>query len=178
MHYQRDFTIGRKETQDFYRALALRSWRKGLIGFGVAGALAVWMYISVYAPDMAASWRLGACLTGAAAVIVTGAAIVSVSTSRKVRESIRKNGREHYVQQVEIDGSGVHVTVDTHHGKAGFDRLERIWETRKAFYLFLSANQAWILPKAQMENPAAESSQLRQIFSRVIGRGRLRLRKR
>ena len=38
--YRRDFTIGERETQRFYRMLTLRKWSRGILGFGAAGALA------------------------------------------------------------------------------------------------------------------------------------------
>ena len=37
MTYRRDFTIGLRETQDFYLMLALGRWWKGILGFGAAG---------------------------------------------------------------------------------------------------------------------------------------------
>ena len=61
--------------------------------------------------------------------------------------------------------------------RLSFDKLMKVRETRRAFYLFLSANQAWILPKAQMEDPAGESRQLRAIFSTFLDARRLRLRR-
>ena len=54
--------------------------------------------------------------------------------------------------------------------------LVRVRETRRAFYLFLSEQQAWILPKAQMEDPQGESEQLRRLFRTVIEKRRLELR--
>ena len=40
MPYRCDFTIGVRETQDFYISLTLKHWWKGLLGFGGVGALA------------------------------------------------------------------------------------------------------------------------------------------
>ena len=44
MSYQRDFTIGLRETQDFYLSLVLGRWRKGIAGFALVGALAALLY--------------------------------------------------------------------------------------------------------------------------------------
>ena len=46
MRYQRDFTIGLKETRDFYQMLVLGRWWKGILGFGVVGGLVAWMYLN------------------------------------------------------------------------------------------------------------------------------------
>ena len=40
------FVISLRETRDFYLRLMLRSWRKGIIGFGLAGGLTAWYYIT------------------------------------------------------------------------------------------------------------------------------------
>ena len=116
-------------------------------------------------------------LAGAAAGMGLSTLFLAVSTCLRVRAQLRRSGRERYVQETEIDGFGVRVTVGKDRAKLGFDKLRRVQETRGAFYLFLSDSQAWILPKAQMEDRAAECAQLRQIFRTVIERGRLRLRK-
>ena len=55
---------------------------------------------------------------------------------------------------MDISGLGIRVTVGKDRARLSFDKLMKVRETRRAFYLFLSANQAWILPKAQMEDPA------------------------
>ena len=44
MSYRWDFTIGKRETMDFYLSLVLRQWRGGIAGFGVVGALAALLY--------------------------------------------------------------------------------------------------------------------------------------
>ncbi len=147
MSYRRNFTIGRRETRNFYLTLVLGSWRKGIAGFGAAAGMGL------------------------------STLFLAVSTCLRVRAQLRRSGRERYVQETEIDGFGVRVTVGKDRAKLGFDKLRRVQETRGAFYLFLSDSQAWILPKAQMEDRAAECAQLRQIFRTVIERGRLRLRK-
>ena len=69
------------------------------------------------------------------------------------------------------------MTVGKDKARLTFEKLARVQETRRAFYLFLSDAQAWILPKSQMEDPEAESGELRKIFRMVIERGRLQLKK-
>ena len=93
-----------------------------------------------------------------------------------VEEQIRRSGRESYIQETEINGFGVHVTVGKKKARLAFENLLRVRETRKAFYLFLSEQQAWILPKRQMEDAQEESEQLRTIFRTVVERKRLELK--
>ena len=172
MSYQRDFTIGLRETQDFYLSLVLGRWRKGIAGFGLVGALAALLYTMNTA--LALPVQAAAVLAGALAGAGIAAAVVLLSTLGKVREQVRRSGRERYVQETEINGFGVHVTVGKDRAKMDFMDLLRVQETRKAFYLFLSANQAWILPKAQMEE--GDCARLRGLFSAVIEKGKLNIK--
>jgi len=147
MSYQRDFTIGLRETQDFYLSLVLGHWRKGIAGFALVGALAALLYTmntDLMLPVKAAVVLAGA-LAGAAVTVIA----VSVSTLRKVREQVRRSGREQYVQETEINGFGVHVTVGKDRGK---------------------------MPKAQMEDREGDCARLRELFSAVIEKGKLKLK--
>lgn len=174
MSYRRDFTIGLKETQDFYTSLALRHWWKGLLGFGAVGVLVAVLYTT----GTALSAPVRAMLSIAAALVSAAAAtlVLVISTRQKVKSQVRRSGRTSYVQETEINGFGIHVTVGKDKAKLAFENLLRVRETRRAFYLFLAERQAWILPKKQMEDSQAESEQLRTIFRTVIERGRLELK--
>ena len=92
MSYQRDFTIGLRETQDFYLSLALGRWGKGIAGFGLAGALAALLYTlnaGLSLPVQAAAVAAGA-LAGAG---ITALAVAG-TTLQRVRELVRRSGRE------------------------------------------------------------------------------------
>ena len=177
MRYSRDFTITQKDTERFYQMLVLRRWSKGILGFAVVGALVLklymdWLGFAPGAAGMAAMMVLGGLVT--AALITAG---VLWRTKGNVAKRMRKNGRESYVQQTRIDGFGVHVTVDGESAKLGFDKLRCVQETKDAFYLFVTDNEAWILPKAQMENREEECRAVRDIFSKVVAPSRLKLQK-
>lgn len=172
MSYQRDFTIGLRETQDFYLSLVLGRWRKGIAGFALVGALAALLYTLNGAFSLPV--QAAAVLAGAAAGAGITVLVLVVSTLMKVKEQVRRSGRESYVQETEINGFGVHVTVGKDRARMEFMDLLRVQETRRAFYLFLSENQAWILPKAQMEEGDCEV--LRRLFSTVIEKGKLKLK--
>lgn len=172
MSYQHDFTIGLRETQDFYLSLVLGRWRKGIAGFALVGALAALLYTlnAAFSLPVQAVIVLAGALAGAGITVL----VLVISTLTRVREQVRRSGRVSYIQETEINGFGVHVAVGKDRAKMDFMDLLRVQETRKAFYLFLSENQAWILPKAQME--AGDPEQLRRIFSTVIERGKLKLK--
>lgn len=175
MSYQRDFTIGLRETQDFYLTLVIGNWRRGIAGFGLVGALVAWMYLQWAGMD--AAWMAPVLLASAAASMLAVTLGLYLVTRQKVRSQLRASGRGSYLQQTEIGGFGVRVTVGGDRARLDFDKLLLVQETKKAFYLFLTKNQAWILPKAQMEDPEAECQQLRALFRTVIESRRLKLRR-
>ena len=174
MSYRRDFTIGLRETQDFYLTLAMGRWWKGIFGFGVVGALAGLLYTSQTALPL--PFRAAVSVLTALVGAVISALVVAVSTRRKVKEQVSRSGRASYVQETEISGLGIRVTVGQDRAKLDFDRLQEVRETRGAFYLFLAPGQAWILPKAQMTDVSGECAALREIFRTVVPSRRLKLR--
>lgn len=175
MTYRRDFTIGLRETRRFYLLLVLERWRKGLLGFGLAGALAGYLYSGLL--TLPPYLQVLAAASGAAAAILAASAALVLSTSGKVKNEMRRSGRDSYVQETEIGPFGIRVTVEKKRAKLSFDRLVRVRETRRAFYLFIADHQAWILPKAQMEDREEECRQIREIFNTVVEKGRLKLKK-
>lgn len=175
MQYTRDFTITARETEQFYRLLLLRRWRKGIWGFGLVGALVGQLYLTWLNLPLSGAWRgIAVVLVGLLTMLLVTLGMV-LRTRRNVRTAIRKKGRACYVQHTEINGFGVTVTVEGEKARVGFEKLYRVEETRRAFYLYLTASEAWILPKEQMENAARECETLRTIFSTVIERRRRKL---
>lgn len=177
MRYSRDFTITRQDTQKFYQMLVLRRWRKGILGFAVVGALVGklylnWLGFQLGGVETAFFLVLSGVLT---AMLITLGMVIR--TRSNVSKMMRKKGRESYVQQTRIDGFGVHVTVEQDSAKLRFEEICRVEETADAFYIFLTEQDAWILPKREMEDTEGESRTVREIFSRVVAPKRLKLQK-
>lgn len=173
MSFHWDFTIGLREAGGFYRLLALEKWWKGGLGFGLVGALAAWMYMSRTALPPAIQLLAAA----GAALAVTGLFLAGllVRTELAVRSQARRTGRERYVQETEISGLGIRVTVGKDRAKRSFGQLVRVKETRRAIYLFLAQDQAWILPRSQME--AGERREVRRLLETALERRKLSLRR-
>lgn len=167
------FTIGLREAGGLYRLLALEKWWKGAVGFGLAGALAAWMYMS----GLELSRPAEALAALGAALAVTGLFLagVLIRTTLVMRSQAKRTGRERYVQETEISGLGVRVTVGKDRAKRSFSQLVRVKETRRAIYLFLAPDQAWILPRGQME--AGERREVRRLLETAVERRKLSLRR-
>lgn len=177
MRYSRDFTITRQDTQKFYQMLVLRRWRKGILGFAVVGALVGKLYLDWLGFQLGAvETSVFLALTGVLTAMLITLGMV-LRTRSNVGKMMRKKGRESYIQQTRIDGFGVHVTVGQDNAKLRFEEICRVEETADAFYIFLTEQDAWIMPKGQMEDAEAESRAVREIFSKVIAPKRLKLQK-
>ena len=90
MPYHWDFTIGKRETLDFYLSLVLRRWRGGIAGFGAVGALAALLYTGL--AEFSLPVRIGLMAAGAAAFMLLVTLWLVISTRRKVTEQLRRSG--------------------------------------------------------------------------------------
>lgn len=175
MDYHRTFQIGEREALQFYLYQALRRRLLGALGLGVVGLLVCWLYTREQL-DSPASFAASMILS-----FVTVVAVLLVGyyfTIRgKVRAAVRRRGKDRYPQEILINGFGLRATANGREVKVPFDRLREIRETSKAFYLYMTEDDAWLLPKEQMEDAAEESARLRKIFTTVIESGRLHLQK-
>lgn len=177
INYQRSFTIRTKDLQYFRQDVMLEKWRALIYLCGVFGALVAWGYLRWTEQQMG---TLGEVITSAFAglasleVLVLGMFFVN---DHRVRKAVRRMGKSSYSQSVEIDGFGVHAVVDGKREKAGFDKLVRVKESARAFYIFYSGEEAWLLPKEQMADMKAESAQLREIFRALLASSQLKLMK-
>ena len=174
MDYRGVFQIGRREAEGFYLYQTVRYRLPGILGFGVVGLLTCYLYGSgrIMPPSM-----LWGAMALSFALVVAGILFgYWVSIRRKLARSAARTGRDTYTQTITVNGFGVRAEVDGREARVGFDKLHEVRETGRAFYLYLTREEAWILPKAQMADPAGDSARLREIFGRVIESRRLRVK--
>lgn len=91
MSYHRDFTIGRRETLDFYLSLVLRRWRRGILGFGAVGALAAFLYTG--RAQFSLPVRAGLMAAGALVFMLAVTQWLVLTTSAKVGSQLRRSGQ-------------------------------------------------------------------------------------
>lgn len=177
MEYRRDFTIKTKDLQFFRQELMLERWGALIVACGFLGALIAWGYMNWTGqqPGIIAE-VITIVFAGLASAEIITLGMIWLNNS-KVKSGMRVMGRSSYPQSVEIDGFGVHAEVNGKKEKAGFDKIVRVKETVRAFYIFYAREQAWVLPKEQMENEAEETAKLREIFTALIASSQLKLMK-
>lgn len=176
MHYEREFTIGSREVQELYLGQALHNGAKGIVGFAVVGALVAILYKPSWAredPKLAAAFAVGVGLV----TLLVLTLCVAISTKGQIKKVVSRFEAKAYKQKILLDGFGVHVTVGDKTADCGFGKLLRVKESKKAFYIFVTEKDAWILPKAQMDDPQEESRQIRELFRTVMMNSQLKLMK-
>lgn len=177
MNYQREFTIRTKDLQNFRQDLMLEKQRALIYLCGVFGALVAWGYLRWTDQQMGTFGEVVTAVFAGLASLEVLMLWMLFLNGRRVKKAMRRMGKSSYSQPVEIDGFGVHAVVDGKREKAGFEKLVRVKETARAFYIFYSAEEAWLLPKDQMADMKAESAQLRQIFRALLASSQLKLMK-
>ncbi len=177
MNYGREFTIRTKDLQYFRQDLMLEKRKALVVLCGIFGAIVAWGYLRWAGHDMGAFGEVVTALFAGAASLEGLMLSMIVVNNSKVKGVMRRMGKSSYRQSVEIDGFGVHAVVDGKREKVGFDKLARVKETARAFYVFYSQEQAWLLLKDQMDDEKAECAQLREIFRALVPSSQLKLMK-
>ena len=174
MDYQETFTIHAKDVIRFYFRVLCRSRIWMILGFGLAGALTTYLYGASGSLSGPILWGTMLLTFAVVAVGFLGASYLNIR--RGVRKGAKKNGSSSYEQTVRINGFGVRVTANGKDGRVGFDKLVKVEETRDCFYLYLTRDNGWIIPKNQMANREADCAALRALFQTVIPQRQLHLR--
>ena len=174
MDYQETFTIHAKDAIRFYFRLFCHSRIWMILGFGLAGALTTYLYgapSGLPGPVLVGTMLLTFAVVAAAFL---GASYLNIR--RSVRKGAKKNGSSTYDQTVRINGFGIRVEANGKEGRVGFDKLWKVEETRDYFYIYLTRDNGWIMPKKQMANREADCAALRTLFTKVIPERQLHLR--
>lgn len=173
MDYQETFTIHAKDAIRFYFRLFYRSRLWMILGFGLAGALTTYLYGApggLPGPVLFGTMLLTFVVV---AVLFLGASYLNIR--RSVRKGAKKNGADSYQQAVRINGFGIRVDANGKEGRVGFDKILKVEETRDYFYIYLTRENGWIMPKNQMANREADCAALRALFTKVIPQRQLHL---
>ena len=177
MKYERKFTIRSNDVIRFQQELMLRGGGLRIVGIAIMGVVIAWLYVQ-WLNIEATPMEMALWMSFTTVVTLLVVCLSMVLTNRKqTKKHLERMGKESYQQEVLIDPFGVHVVADGNRSKVGFDKIMEVRENRWAFFIHLNPIQAWILPKAQMEDVEAESRQIREIFDQVIESRRLKFQK-
>ena len=173
MHYQRSFQIGQEEATAFQLHQAFKTCciLSTVLALG-GGALCLFFL----------QWKnaTGAFTTGIMSFILFFVLVfftVRSTISKQVASLYEKGERKPYRQQVSVDGAGLEVRSGKKTKRIALSSLKQAVETRTHLYLYVSKDDAYILPKAQMEDPEAEMETLRAILREFMVEQSLHLKK-
>ena len=170
MEYQSTFFITPRDAARFIRRQLRRGYGKTVLFFGLLGAVSCWFTAGEDARSQPAYLALAMAMAFLMVALVSllGHALIAHMRTRRTRG---------YEEDVKITATGVRVRAQGRERRVGFDKLLEIRETARDFYLYTDREHAWILPKAQMKDRAAECAQLRRIFDAIVESSRLHLQK-
>lgn len=173
MEFHQTFTIGNKESTRFYFYQICRARWLGTLGFGLVGALVCYLYASPHLAPAALGVAMVVTFFLVSAAILLG---YRLAVRGKLKKAAAKNGFSSYTQEILINGFGIRVKAAGRESKVGFDKLHAVRETGKDFFLYLSEQDAWTLPKDQMADREKDCAALRELFTKVVPSNRLHLK--
>lgn len=94
----------------------------------------------------------------------------------RINRAYKEKRAQEFTQDVTIGREGVRASSTRGAALLKWGNIVRVRESGKTFYLFLSKTQAYILPKYQMKDAAAEAAQVRALFQKHLDGGILKLK--
>ena len=94
----------------------------------------------------------------------------------RVNTLYKKKQLRDFTQEITLTDQGLHAETESGTLDLSYDKLIRVTETNRDFYLFFSANSAYVLPKDQMKQPDTECAAVRALFRAHMPGAKLKLR--
>lgn len=175
MQYQGKFTIGRKENirYNLFVTGSRFLFMTVLVFVVIALMLGVTTYGQTKSIQQALIRALPMALGGAALFVVLN----TVMMVFRINKAYKSKTAYEFTQDITIDGQGVHATSERGSALLAWEKIAKVAESGKTFYLFLSKTQAYVLPKYQMKNPEAEAAQVRELLRSHLDAKILKLKK-
>lgn len=177
MEFTGTFTIGKKEVSLFTRRVQLSQKKLMLFILTALGMVCGNFVLRMLSPGPGFMAQVGCSLLGGAGAFALFYGMIVYSIAKGCNSEYVAGRRWTYTQTLTINPLG--VTCVTDEGKeshADFDEL-LVEECPEAFYIFVSEESAWILPKKQLSGGEAEEEHIRGIFKKMAEPERLNLRR-
>ena len=175
MQFQGSFTIDRKENIHYNLFVSRnRLIQMTIIVFVVITAmLGVTNYGQTQSLADAAVASLPMALAGSVLfLLINGIALVM-----RVNQSYKQKKAYDFHQDILIDAEGVHASSERGGALLKWEKIEQIRESGRAFYLFLSKAQAYVLPKGQLADKEQDAACIRSLFREHVDAAKLKIKK-
>ena len=173
MHFEHTFQQGEAETLAFHLHNTEKKKRLFCVGLSLVGVCLV-LYVSWdFGPGMALPLALAGALLFYSLVNMT----LKTMLTRQVRQLYEKGERKPYQQQLTLDGFGLTARSGKKSRRFDYDKLFRADETDGYFFLYVQADLAYTLSKAQLEQPKEDCALIREILRTFVVSKKLHLQK-
>ena len=174
MQYTGHFVITKKENREYNFFLM----KKKLISGTVVVFLIILLLVGLLNYMAKGLSLMDAVLQGLLMAVIGAALMIAinlVSAVLRINSFYKQKKLADFKLDVVIDKDGVHTKSDRGSADLPWNRIQQITETGKAFYLFITENNANVLPKTQMQLPQ-DAETIRKLFQKNMEANRLRLK--
>ena len=175
MEYKGHFTISKKDNIDFnFLLMKNRLIRSTVIVFIVIVMLVTLLNYALKAMPLQGALLQGLLMGGIGIVLMLAINIGSMYT--RINAMYRKNQIQDFTFDVVVDKNGFHAKSNRGDSDIPWERILSLQETKNAFYVFITENNANVLPKSQMQLPA-DAARIRQIAEKFLPANRCKCKK-
>lgn len=168
MKFSGSFVIGKDENLRLNQFVAFNKVMKNTLVIGLIVLLPQLALPFLFEGELTVFRAFMALLISAAAAGLFFL-IMRLSVVFRVRTFYKTETLTPFKQDLHIDSKGITATTEDEGAKfTSFDQIVKVTETSKDIYVFISATQAFVIPKNQLENEKADIASLKTIFSAAI----------
>lgn len=175
MEYRGHFSIGQKENFHYnYSVTQKRSIFACVLVFVIILLLNGFMRFSAGRAENFGGGLLQAlpmAAVGGVALYLFNVLMIYV----RIRTMYKKNLMQPFHQDVLIDGVGLHATSERGTMDLPWANIGTVQELGNLFLFFVSNTNAYVIPKKQMKDPAAETATIRAILREHMDASKLKL---
>ena len=175
MQFQGSFTIDRKE--NIHYNLFVSRNRLILMTVIVFAVITVMLGVTNYGQTHSLADAAVASLPMALAGSVLFLLINGVAMVMRVNQSYKQRQVYEFTQDILIDAEGVHAASERGSALLKWEKIEQIRESGRAFYLFLSKAQAYVLPKDQLKDKEKDAALIRSLVREHLDGAKLKIRR-
>ena len=175
MEYKGHFTISKKDNIDFnFLLMKNRLIRSTAVVFVLIVILVTLLNYALKAMPLTAALVQGLLMGVVGIVLMFAINIGSMYT--RINAMYKQKKIQDFTYDVTVSKTGFHATSNHGDSDIPWERVQSMQETKHAFYVFITENNANVMPKTQMQLPA-DAERIRKIAFQNLDASRCKLKK-
>ena len=175
MEYKGHFTVSRKDNIDFnFLLMKKRLISSTIIVFIIIVILVTLLNYALKAMPLASALLQGLLMGALGIVLMLAINIGSMYT--RLSAMYKQNKIQDFTYDVTVNKTGFHATSNRGDSDIPWERVQSMRETKRAFYVFITENNANVMPKSQMRLPA-DAELIRSLAVKNLDASRCKLKK-